>query len=303
MKKRYLKPILTLMAMFLILGTVCIVETLRYGYKEAKIQTTEEMLKTNQENNSSADRAPKEEVTKSTNKKSLYENEDVILQTETSDIQATTATSTIAKLSEISTTSTTLVQTTTITELTDFAQITQTTQTTLLQTTPTIITTADTTVYSATTYSDTEETTIETEPTSTKLEDCLIIKNNIIQITYGPANQEMVDENDVVQDTEYWSDERNKYFFGHNVRSFSCLFEIEIGDIITVINNGIETKYKVFKCEQGILTDDGFNIKSNVDDTNLVFTDYGCDTIRLITCCPVVYPRDYRFVVIGEKIE
>ena len=52
----------------------------------------------------------------------------------------------------------------------------------------------------------------------------------------------------------------------------------------------------------GVLSHHKFNIKSINDDTYFIFTDFGCETIRLITCTSL-NPGPYRLVIIGEKLE
>ena len=147
-----------------------------------------------------------------------------------------------------------------------------------------------------------EENNAQTDISIEDLNDCILIENNVIPIAYGPATQEMIDNNDVVQDTELLSNDQNKYFFGHYTGSFSCLHKVKVGDIITVKNDGIETQYTVFRSERGELTDDRINIKSVEDGTYLILTDFKCETIRLITCS-AFNPGRYRIVVIAKKNE
>ncbi len=143
----------------------------------------------------------------------------------------------------------------------------------------------------------------ETDATTTEtiVNDYLEINDQKIKIVYGAANQENIDNNDVVQDTEYWSSAQNIYLFGHVYRSFSCLSHVRQGEIITLVNNGVESKYEVIRSEQGILTEDGFDIKSTQDGCYFIFGDFGCETIRLITC-DSAFSRTRRWVVIGQKI-
>lgn len=54
------------------------------------------------------------------------------------------------------------------------------------------------------------------ETARTDIRDALIIGDDVMEIFYGPATQENVDEHDVVQDTSIWSNERSTFFFGHN---------------------------------------------------------------------------------------
>ena len=71
------------------------------------------------------------------------------------------------------------------------------------------------------------------------VKDAVIIKDKVITIFYGPADQELVDEHDVVQDTEYWSNSTSKFLFGHSYGSLSCLSSVKVGETTTLINDGI----------------------------------------------------------------
>lgn len=147
---------------------------------------------------------------------------------------------------------------------------------------------------------ETTETTY-VNPTE-QIQDEIIIGDRTIEIVYGPANQENIDKYDVVQDTEYWSNDSSKYFYGHNYRSFSCLKKINVGETITLINDGCAIEYVVTRSEKGIITNNNTDIKSCVDDTMLITTRFEHDNIRLITCVDVFSPT-YRWVVIAEKNE
>lgn len=151
-----------------------------------------------------------------------------------------------------------------------------------------------------TTQTECIETTCET--TTVQVTDAIVINDKVIEIVYGPANQENIDKYDVVQDTEYWSTEKSKFLFGHNFRSFSCLSKINVGDTLTLINNGCACEYVVTRSEKGELTNGGIDIRSCVDDTMLITTDFEHDNIRLITCLNVFSPT-YRWVIIAEKKE
>ncbi|MBR2745008.1 MAG: hypothetical protein IKE01_06940 [Clostridia bacterium] len=151
-----------------------------------------------------------------------------------------------------------------------------------------------------TTQTECAESTYET--TTQQVMDAIVINDKVIEIEHGPANQENIDKYDVVQDTEYWSTEKSKFLFGHNFRSFSCLSKINVGDTITLINNGCACEYVVTRSEKGELANEGMDIRSCVDDTMLITADFERDNIRLITCFNYFSPT-YRWVVIAEKTE
>lgn len=231
------------------------------------------------------------EINQKTKKESTATNETIAVEKATTQLKTTNIATTELRTTAVATEIRTVSTTTTELETTTIA-------TTELEVETTVITEPE-----ITTIQIEEETDTQIKTITPKTNDCLIIGERVIELAYGPATQEMVDNNDVVQDTELWSDERNKYFFGHNIFSFSCLFGVELGDIITLVNDGVETKYQVFRCETGTLTEDRCNIESNVDGTYLIKTDFGCETIRMITCDSVFSPANYRLVVIGERIE
>lgn len=140
------------------------------------------------------------------------------------------------------------------------------------------------------------------ESTEAKLENYVRLKNVTIMLNYAPATQENVDKYSVVQDTKYWSNDKDIFLFGHNYRSFSKLSSIKIGDIITLNNYGIESSYKVFRSEKGRLSDDKMGILSLNDGVDLIKTDFEFETIRLITC-DFINSRTERWIVIGEKMK
>ena len=135
-----------------------------------------------------------------------------------------------------------------------------------------------------------------------ELTDSIIIKDKAIEIVYGPATQKFVDENDVVQDTAFWSNSKSKFLFGHNYYSFGCLTSVKVGEVITLINDGIKCDYIVIRSEMGKVTKDNMDIKSSEDDTMLVSYDFEKENIRLISCIGGL-STTYRWVVIAEKIE
>lgn len=142
----------------------------------------------------------------------------------------------------------------------------------------------------------------EEKPQESEYYDYLIIDWQEIQFARLPATQNNVDGNDVVLDTSVWSTEKDKYFFGHNMRSFHFLHYVEVGDIIKFYDGNEEKLYIVERSEQGELTDDETNITSNIDGVELVNTDLGYETIRLITCVGQTKNTKKRWVVIARKI-
>lgn len=170
-------------------------------------------------------------------------------------------------------------------------------------------------------YSNDLETNIA-EPTTTKIEDvteyqseesiegnqevdlnmqdCVILNDQVIQIVYAPANQSNVDKYDVVQDTEYWTTEKDKYLYGHDYRSFFWLKYVEVGDTVTLINGGVKNEYTVIRSEIGKLTEDMCDVRSTNDDTSLILGDFNCETLRMMTCVSGI-STSYRLVVICEK--
>ena len=287
MKKRSLRILLILLAFLFIIKTMCIAAGQDNDFEDVMNQTQEESMEVTTNVSLS--------TTQVTNTTSLFKE----ATTTTKNLQTTQTT----KNTEIQTTFSKITYIETEEETSANIIATEETAFTPETSTDYIVNDDTQTEEVLTTYLETqEEKNTQTNESIEKTNDCIVIKDTVIPIAYGPATQEMVDENDVVQDTELLSDSRNKYFFGHYTRSFSCLHNVEIGDIITVINNGIKTNYRVFRNERGKLTEDGCNIKSLKDDTYLILTDYECETIRLITCYSL-NPGRYRIVVIGEKIE
>ena len=186
----------------------------------------------------------------------------------------------------------------TILQSSDETQKTPETTSSITETT-TIVETIEVTTSNTTNYYDDEEP-YNLFGDIVDPNNCITINGKSIRIVYKPAVQRNIDRYDVVQDTEIWSNSKDKFFFGHNYRSFSCLTKLKTGDVITLVNNGITSKYVVFRSERGKLTDNNRDIISYEDECYLVKTDFGCETIRLITCYG--YTLD-RWVVIGEKIE
>ena len=125
---------------------------------------------------------------------------------------------------------------------------------------------------------------------------------DVIDIFYGPANQENVDEHDVVQDTAYWTNNRSIFLFGHNTGSFECLKYIEVGETISLINEGVEKQYIVTRSEEGVLTEDGTDITLNSDGTLFVYSDFGSEDIRLSTCLGGFLTKE-RWIVIAKLTE
>ena len=155
----------------------------------------------------------------------------------------------------------------------------------------------------------TQETTVIQDTTETQktqeardVQDAIIIKDNVIDIFYGPANQENVDEHDVVQDTAYWTNNRSIFLFGHNTGSFECLKYIEVGETISLINEGVEKQYIVTRSEEGVLTEDGTDITLNSDGTLFVYSDFGSEDIRLSTCLGGFLTKE-RWIVIAKLTE
>lgn len=133
-----------------------------------------------------------------------------------------------------------------------------------------------------------------------EIRDAIVIQNNVISIFYGEASQENVDEHDVVQDTNYFSDYSSTFLFGHNYGSFSCLKFVNVGDVIILLNDGVEKKFVVTRSEKAVVS--GYDIQSCSDGIRMVYNDFEYENIRLFTCLDES-PDMYRWVVIGKKIE
>ena len=144
----------------------------------------------------------------------------------------------------------------------------------------------------------------ETEPYSAEVQfpdDCLVVLDKVIPIYIGKASQANVDKFDVVQDNASFSTEENIICFGHNTRSFSCLHDVLVGDIITLINNGVMRKYQVFLSNEGKLNLDETDIFDE-NGNSLVYDRFGFEsTLRLITCLKKELYYD-RWVVIASEI-
>ena len=142
----------------------------------------------------------------------------------------------------------------------------------------------------------------ETETMGEEIKDAIIIGEKVIDIFYGAASQENVDEHDVVQDTEYFSDYSSTFLFGHCYGSFSCLKSINVGDIIVLVNDGVERRFVVTRSEIAEVINDGYDFQSCSDGMRLVYNDFEYKNIRLVTCLEES-PNLYRWVVIGQLIE
>lgn len=134
------------------------------------------------------------------------------------------------------------------------------------------------------------------------IRDGLIIKNDVIDIFYGPADQKNVDENDVVQNTTYWTNSRSIFLFGHNTGSFCWLKYVEVGETISLINDGVKKTYIVTRSEKGVLTEDGTDISISSDGALFVHDDFGYEDIRLVTCLDAFSSKN-RWIVIAQLIE
>ena len=134
------------------------------------------------------------------------------------------------------------------------------------------------------------------------IRDGLIIKNDVIDIFYGPADQKNVDEHDVVQDTTYWTNSRSIFLFGHNTGSFCWLKYVEVGETISLINDGVKKTYIVTRSEKGVLTEDGTDISISSDGALFVHDDFGYEDIRLVTCLDAFSSKN-RWIVIAQLIE
>lgn len=160
--------------------------------------------------------------------------------------------------------------------------------------------TSVTTTETSTQEEKTEEN-VEVETQDEGLFDCLVIDWQEIPIVRLPATQSNVDRNDVVLDTSVWTTERDLYFFGHNMQSFAFLHWVNVGDVIKFYDGYEEKLYVVERSERGEMTEDETYIISNKDGTELVYTDFGYETIRLITCSGSAKSTK-RWVVIARKI-
>lgn len=169
------------------------------------------------------------------------------------------------------------------------------------------IETIETTTEAAETMPETAETTETTTATAqetqeTGLFDCMVIDWQEIPIVRLPATQKNVNRNDVVLDTGRWSTERDLFFFGHNTGSFAFLHFVNVGDIIKFYDGSEEELYVVERSELAEVTEDELYIISNSNGTELVYTDFGYETIRLITCVGSTQTTKKRWVVIARKI-
>jgi len=131
--------------------------------------------------------------------------------------------------------------------------------------------------------------------------NCLIINGNPIEVVIDEPNQDNVNCYDVVQDSWWFSNSRDIFFFGHSYGSFSILNSINLDDTITLINYGIPHEYVVFRSDLGYVTDDNLDIISNDDGQYLVSTSYNYETIRLITCASAL-GSGWRYVITAYKV-
>lgn len=218
-------------------------------------------------------------------------HEDVILQTETTiseDITEKTQTVTTIKLMTTETITTTETHMTTAVETEIYSEETNYSEETL--------------------YVETNDETLEefTEqiPNDVYYDDAIIIKDESIPITYGPATQENVDTYDVVQDTEYFSSSNETVLFGHVNKSFEILDSVCVGERIVLRNHGYEKGYIVERSELATLSPNGKNILFLTDNEKILYKDFDNETIILVTCTKD-YVWERRWVVIAtiESLE
>lgn len=145
----------------------------------------------------------------------------------------------------------------------------------------------------------TEEPT-ENEAVLEKMPDCIIWKDEVIEVTRAPGNQENVDQYDVVQDNKLISTSKDIYMFGHVYYSFFYLSYVEVGDKIILVNDGVKTDYTVIRNEIGLLTENLTDVISLEDDFSLIKGDFNCETLRMMTCVSGL-STEYRRIVICRK--
>ena len=177
------------------------------------------------------------------------------------------------------------------------AETTTVVETTTETTTTTMVTTLITEVIEETTNITevTEELYVEPE---IEIYDGLIIGDHVIDVVRAKADQQNVDAYDVVQDNDFLSGVNKTYLFGHNNRSFRILDTVNVGDRITLVNEGNYRDYVVQRSELGTIDDLNEDIILFSDNSIIVKREYDVDTIILITCA-TGYARNYRWVVIA----
>ncbi|MBQ7668800.1 MAG: hypothetical protein IJS47_05695 [Clostridia bacterium] len=135
-------------------------------------------------------------------------------------------------------------------------------------------------------------------------QNCLVIGDKVIDLFVGPADQDNVDNFDVVQDAGRpggFSTETSIVFFGHCYRSLRCLKDVKIGDIITVYNDGVAAEYKVLRSELAVMNATNTDAVAVSDGTNLLRSEMEGETARFITCTSML-PTTERWVVIAKKV-
>ncbi len=135
------------------------------------------------------------------------------------------------------------------------------------------------------------------------IDNAIVIDEKVYELVIADATQENIDKYDIVQDAGIFSTENNIDIFGHNYNSFSVIDSIKVKDSIILINDGIPSYYEVRKSEKGKMTETYTDIISCKDGKSLFLdnTEFN-DTLRLITCATLNY-KQYRWVVIAEKVK
>lgn len=132
-------------------------------------------------------------------------------------------------------------------------------------------------------------------------ENGVIIQGECIPLVRLPATQKNVDAYDVVQDTELFVRENETILFGHDFHSFFILKYVQVGEIITLINDGQQVNYKVTSNKIGTLNDSNNDIILLDTNEPVIDRSYDEPTLILITCAQGINKVNRRVVV--AKIE
>ena len=133
-----------------------------------------------------------------------------------------------------------------------------------------------------------------------KYKNCIFFAGRVIPFVRCKPTQGNVNAYDIVEDTNVFSTKYNKFFFGHNTRSFKYLYDVNVGNEIFLKEGRKICKYVVFRAEYAELNTDASDAFSCEDGISLVETCFGTETIRLFTCAKG-YPSYYRWIIIAEK--
>ena len=152
------------------------------------------------------------------------------------------------------------------------------------------------------TTSETTSTVVPATPTELQEKDAILLPAKtgsiIVPVKVAPATQDCIDTYDIVRDNKLFSTNENILLFGHDSKSFRCLYNLKEGDQIVLWSDYIPKTYTIAQNTCGNLN----NYETDILDDNknsLLYNDMGANCLRLITCEADLFLRYNRRVVIA----